>query len=305
MRSNMNKLNDNTTLECMSPRDKVWDKHKYNAQESSRLFALNGNKSYALRISLCAIKLDFMMQTSNSEGELELKLKTAQFCRVKLCPICQWRRTLMWKAKAYKILPKLLEDYPTTKYIFLTLTVKNVSVGELRSTIDWMNCGWRKLVKRKCFPAVGWVKTIEVTRNERTNSVHPHIHALLAVKSSYYARGYIKQSRWQELWKESLKIDYLPVVDVRRVNDLQGSIPEIFKYTTKEYDNIKDANYLAELSKQLHNCRMINTGGILREYFSALENDDDLVGSDDELNLSEGILSFNWNNTNNKYTFKE
>jgi hypothetical protein len=29
-------------------------------------------------------------------------LSASRFCRVRTCPVCQWRRSLMWKAKAYQ-----------------------------------------------------------------------------------------------------------------------------------------------------------------------------------------------------------
>ena len=238
-----------------------------NALNLSKLFTLSGNSTYATKIAQCAKILDFMMRTSCNELELSSRLREGRFCKLKLCPICQWRHSLKWKARAYQAIPKLLEDYPTTKYILLTLTAQNVNVEEVRTTIEWMNSGWRKLIKRKCFPAIGWVKSIEVTRNTSKNTCHPHIHALLAVKSDYNGRGYIKKSKWRELWKDCLKVDYLPVVSVEKVTNLEASIPNIVKYSTKGCDTFTDTNYLAELSKQLQNCRMIETGGVLREYF--------------------------------------
>lgn len=208
----------------------------------------------------------------------------------------------MWKAKSYKILPKLLEDYPKLRYLFLTLTVRNCELEELRYTIDWMNYGWRKLVKRKCFPAIGWIKSIEVTKNPSDGKVHPHIHALLAVRPSYFGKGYIKQDEWERLWGRVLKTSYIPRVHVRAVTDVKSSIPEIFAYTTKEGDYVtSNPQYLVELSDQLYKCKTFNTGGILREYFSALENDDDMIGTDDEEKGSEEKVSFSWNGSSKQY----
>jgi plasmid rolling circle replication initiator protein Rep len=63
------------------------------------------------------------MQENNSP---KLKLQTAKFCRVRHCPVCQWRRSLMWKAKAYKILPRIVEAYPSSyRFLIPTLTIKN------------------------------------------------------------------------------------------------------------------------------------------------------------------------------------
>ena len=45
----------------------------------------------------------------------------------------------MWKAKIHQILPKILEDYPTYRWIRLTLTIRSPDIADLRSTIDHLN----------------------------------------------------------------------------------------------------------------------------------------------------------------------
>jgi plasmid rolling circle replication initiator protein Rep len=73
----------------------------------------------------------------------KLKLQTAKFCRVRHCPVCQWRRSLMWKAKAYKILPRIVEAYPSYRFLFLTLTIKNTDITTLKQTLKGMNTGFK------------------------------------------------------------------------------------------------------------------------------------------------------------------
>ena len=47
---------------------------------------------------------------------------------------------------------------------------------------------------------------------------HPHFHALLLVKPSYFkGQGYIKQGDWVEMWSKALRADYLPSVNVKAV----------------------------------------------------------------------------------------
>lgn len=45
----------------------------------------------------------------------------------------------MWKAKAYQVLPKITSKYPTHRWLFMTLTQKNVPITELRGTLIEMN----------------------------------------------------------------------------------------------------------------------------------------------------------------------
>ena len=68
------------------------------------------------------------------------------FCRVRHCPVCQWRRSLLWRAVMFQQLPNIQERFPTHRWVFLTLTVKNPPVTELRDTLkhmihgsDWWN----------------------------------------------------------------------------------------------------------------------------------------------------------------------
>ena len=46
---------------------------------------------------------------------------------------------------------------------------------------------------------------------------HPHFHALLLVKPSYFTINYIKQGDWVEMWAKALRADYSPSVNVKAV----------------------------------------------------------------------------------------
>ncbi len=87
-------------LSELSERDKPWDKHKYNSDRVSDHYAKSRYNKYSQRTKSCADILDFRLVPEASDGEYKLKLAAARFCRVRHCPICQWRRSLMWKAKA-------------------------------------------------------------------------------------------------------------------------------------------------------------------------------------------------------------
>ena len=77
---------------------------------------------------------------------------------------------------------------------------------------------------------------------------HPHFHALLLVKPSYFkGQGYIKQGDWVENVVESfLRADYLPSVNVKAVKatlDEKGRkqldkaiCPKLIKYSVKPSD---------------------------------------------------------------------
>src|SRR5690554_5389295 len=123
----------------------------------------------------------------------------------------------MWQARFYQSLPSLVESHPKARWLFLTLTVKNCPVSELRETLQSMNKAWQRLIKRKEFkPVTGWIRTTEVTRGS-DGTAHPHFHVLLMVPPSWFTRDYVKKMRWLQLWQESMKLDYLLSVDIRTV----------------------------------------------------------------------------------------
>ena len=96
----------------------------------------------------------------------KLVLKHAFFCRVRYCPVCQWRRSLLWRAVMFQQLPAIKEKYPAYRWVFLTLTVKNPHVTDLRETLKAMNSAWQRMAETKRFKGVvkGFIRTTEVTR---------------------------------------------------------------------------------------------------------------------------------------------
>jgi len=135
------------------------------------------------------------------------------------------------------------------------------------------------MIKRKFFPAIGWVRSLEITRNPQTGQAHPHFHCLLMVTSSYWKKeNYINQKQWGQYWQEAMRLDYQPMVDVRAVKGKDGSkygitsgILETLKYEVKEQDLIVDAKWLLELTQQLSKMRAFAVGGVLKEYIDENE----------------------------------
>ena len=293
-------------LSDLSERDKPWDKHRENSDKIADYYRNNEEfQNYADRIDFCSQLLDFCLVVE--EQEYKLKLDMARFCRVRHCPVCQYRRSLMWKAKAYKILPSIVEVYPKYRWLFLTLTVRNCNISKLRDTLQWMNKSWQRLVRRKNFPAIGWIRSTEVTKG-RDELAHPHFHCLLLVKPSYFGKYYIQQSEWVKLWRSSLRIDYDPVMDIRAIkrghspNEL---VPEILKYTVKESDLVADREWFLELTRQMYKMRTVASGGVLKKYLRELEKEpEDLIGRNETKTkdeISEGHLIFKWKSKDRKY----
>jgi plasmid rolling circle replication initiator protein Rep len=295
--------NQAPALSDLSPGDKPWDKHRSFADTVQSHYRGSEFQDYANRVQDCSQLLGFGL-TCQEDNSLKLKLKAARFCRVRHCPVCQWRRSLMWKAKAYKVLPKIVDAYPTYRWLFLTLTMKNVKMNILKETLKDMNSGFRRLSQLKSFPAIGWLRSTEVTRG-RDGSAHPHFHSLLLVPSSYFGRDYLKQSDWVEMWRKSMRLDYNPVLDVQAIkqgNTPMDLVPELLKYCTKESDMVTDREWFLELTRQMFKMRSIATGGVLKEYLRELEEEPaDLIGEDGLAEDEFGQVYFGWKRRESKY----
>jgi len=297
-------------LSDYSPKDKPWDVHRAATDGVALLYLQDAEfQRLGARVSSCSGFLLFAWSVDQGTGEKSLRLRGAQFCHVRHCPVCQWRRSMMWQAKFYQALPVLQAGHPKARWIFLTLTVKNCPVTELRETLRAMGGAWKRLIERQEFrPVLGFVRTTEVTRGA-DGSAHPHFHALLMVSTSYFGRGYVPQTRWVELWRECGRFDYVPVVDVRAVKgDLGKAVQETLKYSVKPSDMRADGDFLLELTRQVHHMRFVATGGALKGVLKPERSitSEDMVmaenGSEGVVELPDGPrLGFAWEKPAKRY----
>lgn len=296
-------------------KDRRWKERKRNNVVLARQLEMLGYKVFS-NVYQCAEVLKFAQLPDGS-----MKLKQAWFCKSKLCPVCNWRRSMKYGAQLGQIIDVAREREPKAKFIFLTLTVKNVPGEELGAEMTRLTKAFDRLFRRaKVKRAVlGYLRAIEVTYSEKRNDYHPHIHVLLMVKASYFKKAeyYISQEEWTDMWEQSAKLDYKPRVDVRKVRpnkrkangemDLRGGILEVAKYPIKPIEKIgktekQKLKVIDDLMKALKNKRQIGFGGLFKQIRKELQLDDvengDLVHIDDEnQEVSIGVeivAQWNW-----------
>lgn len=263
-------------------------------------------------LSDCASWLYYAQQQDGKR-----KLARANFCRLRLCPMCGWRKSLKLFVQVSAITDAILAD-KKARFIFVTLTIKNIAGDKLKETIKRMNEGFRRLtgkgksglVTSKVFRdnLLGYMKAIEVTYNARRNSFHPHIHCIFEVRPSYFgAAGYINHADWRKIWREVMGLDYEPQVNVKAIkNTTAKAVAEVAKYPVKTSGILKIKNKekaaaaLTQLKHGVHNCHFVTFGGDFRDYKRKLALDDiesgDLVHvetDEQELNAVALVL-FKW-----------
>ena len=260
-------------------------KHRrYNTAICKNLAMDHETLDIAQAIGNCALTLGVDV-TQVAESPAEAQLRAAHVCNKRVCPFCEWRRSRAWRRRFFEGLPKFHEDFPSHKPIFLTLTVKNCRIEDLRETIADMHRAWKRMTLLSMFPTKFWFRRTEVVLQGGRNSelgavmVHPHIHVLLMVPAGYFSHGYIKQTEWQKAWMMSARLDYSPVIDIRRgkmssssggatSRDTTGAALEVSKYATKATDLINMGSNLGEYHRQVKNLRLSASSGSLKPYIS-------------------------------------
>lgn len=258
------------------------------------------------RTRACGTDLEFKL-TPN-----EMKLHRANFCKIRLCPMCTWRRSLKIFGQVSKIMDVLEED--DHDFIFLTLTIKNVSADDLNNALDRLSYAFKKLTLQKKFKKniLGFFRATEVTYNAEADTFHPHLHCILVVSKTYFHGGYyIPQYKWVNMWHNALAVDYMPSVDVRKINkgkNTKKAVAEVSKYTVKmtEYitDNNSKTDYLVDTyDTALARRRLVAFGGLMKDIHKKLKLDDiedgDLTMTDnteDEMrqDVQQCILHYKW-----------
>lgn len=232
--------------ESSTGKERPWKTHKTNSQLLSESFERLHKQSKAERVCSCGSSLKFNVCPSGHEK----RLTWANFCRVRLCPMCAWRRSLMLAHQLKQIAHEANKKKPL-RWLFLTLTVKNCDSEDLQDTIDLMMKSFHKLVRRKRFEKSieGFFRAFEITHNLFDDTYHPHFHVLLAVEPNYFrdTNKYIKTEEWVQMWRESLKVNYDPICDIRIVKNKRNPEKEIKILADKGIELASSA--VAELSK--------------------------------------------------------
>ena len=255
-------------------KERPWQRYKL-ANEYLALAYDEIDKKKAERLRSCGKFLLFDVDENNNK-----RLVSANSCRVRLCPLCSWRRSLKCFHDTMQIV-QYMQENDAKAYIFVTLTVKNCVAEKLSETLDLLFSAVKRLYERKEVRCawLGCVRNLEVTHNVDINNAlcydtyHPHLHMLVSVNKSYFKdKRYISRAKLARLWKECLRVDYLPQVDIRACKGTDAkAVAECSKYATKASDYIifDDWNLTIDtvrtLDKALANRRLVNYAGIMRD----------------------------------------
>ena len=263
-----------------------YKKHKQEAEKVLRLYDYDFHKQ--LKIKDCSISL--WRETWEHSENKEIKERfSSNNCQLRFCPVCSWRKALKSSAIIFTNLSKI----ENSNYLFLTLTLKNCEIMDLKKTLKHMSESFHRLKKTVQWQnsIKGYIRALEITVAD-DGLMHPHFHILLQVNPTYgnHKGYYITQSDFTDLWQNALKVDYKPIVDVRKIkpkNDSKDSlisaVAETIKYTLKSSDLLKMNKYTFPiLDESMKGVKTINCGGSLLHVQK--------ISKDDEMKMDDWVL---------------
>lgn len=308
-------LNDMSSCGQVKPWKEKKDKSMYLADSYCRIH----KPVKAARMKECGSYLEFKILNDGSK-----KLHRANFCKIRLCPMCAWRRSLKIFGQVSKIMDEAQKD-SNHEFIFLTLTIKNVLGNKLSAALDVLLEGYNKLLdklyRKKKYKKyiLGAFRVLEITHNLDSNSkffntYHPHLHCVLMIDKGYFSNCYISQDEWRKIWQGCIDSDYLPLVNVQKIENINGAVREVAKYTLKDsdllypYDNDLQDSIVRVLDDALFNRRLVSFSGEFYRIRKRLKFDDcidgDLVQTDVN-NLRDDVAymieRYCWNAGYNNY----
>lgn len=295
-------------VEVLADRRWEWREEREKSMYLHDLYYKAGYSKYAERTRNCSTFLQFNVYQNGDK-----RLKSANFCKLRLCPMCIGRRARRNAWKLSQVLD-LVEQEHEAQFLFLTLTIRNVEGKKLGAALGELTAAWERFRKQRQIErsVKGWFRAIEITRgdnrwhkNRKTgkmefwadNGYHPHIHAILAVDQDYFSKDsrevgkFLNQEDLIQRWKTALRVDYDPSVriQVAKVKRKRGGKESATVAAAKEASKypIKDEEYIdqtlpedraveivKDYTEALQRRRLTAFGGWLKDAARALDADD-------------------------------
>lgn len=217
-----------------------WNEKKLASTKIAQKMCDAGFLERGARMQFCGHYLGFKECPQCGRTEIS----SANLCRDRLCPTCQWRLSLRRFAEMCATV-SLINDIEQMDAGFLTLTVRNCKPENLRYTLQTMASDWNRLMAQRWIKPLlfGSARSVEITYNARTNTFHPHFH-IITFTNPFFEEGDLR-ARFTRGWQKAARLDYVPVTDFRFIKPdangsggvddvrLTGAILETYKYATK------------------------------------------------------------------------
>lgn len=319
---------------CTSDVENLYSKTSKNNNSETIISELKRYKGMSVELASTLIYYDSILQDRaekimscgnyveiavDDEGA---KIATSSFCRQRICPSCQKRRSLRVASDILRI-QNAMPDY---EWLHIVLTVPNVIGDNLSKTVDELYKKSSELFRDKRIKQgfKGVLRALEVSYNnsreltslyDDSESIttidgdcwHPHLHCLVAVKKSYFtSRYYINKDLLMWKWVYYWGSDRLLQVNMSRVRD-SGAVAEVAKYCVKPLEftvpDWKRPQIIEHLFSCLYGRRLLQTYGVVKETARAVKID--LNADDFKFDKGARVDRYWYNWKNREYIYSD
>lgn len=246
----------------------LYKKHKSLAENIQKTLAsfyekptYHGGVEYTstgINILNCGTHLSFRRFFDDDETT---KLNSANFCKHRLCPFCEWRLHLRNSA----ILERTFKILGEKDYQHLVLTIPNLKFINKQFILD-LRENATKFIK-KYLGIKDYFISFEVTISEN-GEYHPHYHIVFIKEKNLPTKKEI-QKNWAIYAKCGRNY---AICDIKKCTDNKVSL-ELTKYILK-FENGKVSNEaLFVLNSALHGIRKFSTAGIIKQAFEKAKDE--------------------------------
>lgn len=162
---------------------KTLNRRKTENLKLSSIYQKTGQADRAHRVAFCC-SYRYVLIDSENRAHTTSTVR----CRDRHCSECQRIKSYVYQERLKRTaIEKIKSDFVEDEFLFLTFTVKNPLVWNMRKVMRAMSQAFGMLTRRKIFADVfrGGIRTFEVTRSFEElfkNFCHPHIHAIAQTK---------------------------------------------------------------------------------------------------------------------------
>lgn len=261
--------------EAKKPVVQRWNEHKKRAMEVGDKLISVGLVKRGYRMKSCAQQL--IGYRCGDCGNF--MVTSAQYCRDRLCPVCNWRLSIKRYSQMTQLMTSLYNAYPEASYALITLTAKNCKPEALDSYMSDLQSAWERTRGSRWArkELIGWARSIEVTYNETTGELHPHYHIItMSCDGSTCNRlvgEWLSQCEKRDI-KALFKAQSVDNIIEHHTegSTLAGAICEVYKYMVKSDDlSEMPLRTFRTFAEAIANKRLISMGGKIKEYAKLLD----------------------------------
>lgn len=181
-----------------------------------------------------ASEIDDIIDCINNEllfGAGEINYVTR--CKRRVCPLCRENK----KFKEYLKIKKKVNEQNGIRYILMTFNGREISdLSKLSKEVGENNEIVAKIIRKRSIQAImlGYIKIVEISYNQYTGKLLPHIHLLLGVREDF-KKHWIRKKEIEKLektWKKWKGEEIKNAIDVKIVKDTENDIDTVLKYIT-------------------------------------------------------------------------